>query len=78
MGSGRELTVHLYLVIADPHKVGVCLVTDHPDTSVESLRAALRSVMANYKLPRRLKLYDEIPRNVSDVPVLIETDSRFL
>ncbi|WVQ70958.1 hypothetical protein IAR50_000483 [Cryptococcus sp. DSM 104548] len=44
--------------------VAVCLVTTRPQVSVKDLRDELRSVIAPYKLPKLLKLYDnEIPRN---------------
>ncbi|ODO11717.1 hypothetical protein I350_00501 [Cryptococcus amylolentus CBS 6273] len=46
--------------------VAVCLVTSRPQVSVKDLREELRSVIAPYKLPKLLKLYDnEIPRNES-------------
>jgi hypothetical protein len=42
------------------------VVTSRPSLSLSELRTELRSLIANYKLPRKLKLYDgEIPRNVS-------------
>ncbi|GFZ43501.1 hypothetical protein JCM24511_01221 [Saitozyma sp. JCM 24511] len=44
--------------------VGACVVTSRPNLSLSELRTELRSLIANYKLPRKLKLYDgEIPRN---------------
>ncbi|WVR05877.1 hypothetical protein IAU60_002903 [Kwoniella sp. DSM 27419] len=44
--------------------VSVCLVTTRPDISVADLRKELREVIAPYKLPKKLKLYEgEIPRN---------------
>ena len=52
-------------------KVGVCLVTSRNEITIEELRKELRNKLANYKLPRRLKIYKgEIPRNVSGVYLL--------
>ena len=49
-------------------QVSVCLVTTRPDMAVAHLREELRNVLAPYKLPKKLKLYEgEIPRNVSGV-----------
>ena len=50
-------------------QVGVCLVTTRNDVTVDDLRKELRPIVAAYKLPRRLKLFEaEIPRNVSVTP----------
>ncbi|WVQ85667.1 hypothetical protein IAT38_007833 [Cryptococcus sp. DSM 104549] len=44
--------------------VSVCLVTTRPEVTVADLRKELREVIAPYKLPKKLKLYEgEIPRN---------------
>ncbi|OCF39526.1 long-chain acyl-CoA synthetase [Kwoniella heveanensis CBS 569] len=44
--------------------VSVCLVTTRPDVTVADLRKELREVIAPYKLPKKLKIYEgEIPRN---------------
>lgn len=46
----------------------MCLATTKSDTTVDSLRKALRPMIAAYKLPRKVKLYEgEIPRNVSSI-----------
>ncbi|OCF73797.1 long-chain acyl-CoA synthetase [Kwoniella mangroviensis CBS 8886] len=44
--------------------VSVCLVTTRPEVTVADLRKELRNVIAPYKLPKKLKIYEgEIPRN---------------
>ncbi|OXC65732.1 hypothetical protein AYX13_05274 [Cryptococcus neoformans] len=44
--------------------VSVCLVTSRPSVTVNGIRNELRSVLAPYKLPKLLKVYEgEIPRN---------------
>ncbi|WVW82282.1 hypothetical protein I302_104288 [Kwoniella bestiolae CBS 10118] len=44
--------------------VSVCLVTSRPEVTVADLRRELRNVIAPYKLPKKLKIYEgEIPRN---------------
>ncbi|WVF70609.1 hypothetical protein IAT40_005401 [Kwoniella sp. CBS 6097] len=44
--------------------VSVCLVTTRPEVTVADLRKELREIIAPYKLPKKLKIYEgEIPRN---------------
>ncbi|WVQ97318.1 hypothetical protein IAU59_004429 [Kwoniella sp. CBS 9459] len=44
--------------------VSVCLVTTRPEVTVADLRKELREVIAPYKLPKKLRIYEgEIPRN---------------
>ncbi|WWC86238.1 uncharacterized protein L201_001111 [Kwoniella dendrophila CBS 6074] len=44
--------------------VSVCLVTSRPEITVADLRKELRDIIAPYKLPKKLKIYEgEIPRN---------------
>ncbi|WWC66248.1 uncharacterized protein I206_100149 [Kwoniella pini CBS 10737] len=44
--------------------VSVCLVTSRSSVTVTDLRSELRNIIAPYKLPKKLKIYDgEIPRN---------------
>ncbi|WRT64131.1 uncharacterized protein IL334_001060 [Kwoniella shivajii] len=44
--------------------VSVCLVTTRPEVTIADLRKELRNIIAPYKLPKKLKIYQgEIPRN---------------
>ncbi|KAL7419507.1 hypothetical protein Q5752_005418 [Cryptotrichosporon argae] len=43
--------------------VAACIVTSRPELGIEQLRAELRESLAAYKLPRKLRVYDAIPRN---------------
>lgn len=43
--------------------MAACIVTTRPALTVDDLRAELRSQLAAFKLPRKLKLFETIPRN---------------
>lgn len=43
--------------------VGAIVVTTRPDLTLDVVRTDLRSKIAAYKLPRALKVFEEIPRN---------------
>jgi malonyl-CoA/methylmalonyl-CoA synthetase len=46
-------------------QVAACVVTSRAALSLSELRTELRSLIANYKLPRKIRLFEgEIPRNV--------------
>jgi acyl-CoA synthetase (AMP-forming)/AMP-acid ligase II len=47
-------------------QVGAVVVSTNPQLTVDDVRRDLRGRIAGYKLPRVLKLYPEIPRNVSN------------
>lgn len=46
-------------------QVAACIVTSRAELTLKQLRDELRGELAAYMLPRKLKIFDAIPRNVS-------------